>query len=165
MRGELRVGYLWCNICKRLLHAGKFTRLNAPQDTYTHAYSCKDCDEQRESKRKTESKTKYQRGRRRKIKRRLLLLGGGKCCKCNYDEFQSALSFHHLDPGIKEGGISNLPFEEALVEIDKCAVLCLNCHASYHAGEWAAEFVKRDWTGWGIKLLSWNGPSWHSLSF
>ena len=48
-----------------------------------------------------------------------------------------ALDFHHIDPTKKEFAISKLKaysFYKLKPELDKCVLLCKNCHAEYHAG-------------------------------
>lgn len=60
---------------------------------------------------------------------------GGKCEKCGYDKCQRALEFHHLDPNVKDFGISSIltkSFASLVEESDKCILLCSNCHAEEH---------------------------------
>ena len=45
--------------------------------------------------------------------------------------------FHHLDPELKDFGISgnaNRSWDKIQVELDKCVLLCANCHSEVHAG-------------------------------
>jgi len=72
---------------------------------------------------------------RRKIKEKLVEYKGGKCEKCGYDECIGALEFHHLDTDKKEFQISNpnvKSFEKLKKEVDKCILLCSNCHRELH---------------------------------
>lgn len=72
-----------------------------------------------------------------KKKERLIDCCGGKCAICGYDKCSSALEFHHTNPLEKDFAISNLPhcsFEKALAEIQKCIMVCANCHREIHAG-------------------------------
>lgn len=75
---------------------------------------------------------------RHKVKERLVEYAGGKCCKCGYDRCMSALEFHHLDPNEKDFGIGErgktLSFEKMKKEVDKCILVCANCHREIHAG-------------------------------
>ena len=73
----------------------------------------------------------------RKLK--LIEYKGGKCSICGYDkQVPSAYDFHHLDPNEKDFGIShrlkyvNFDFELLKVEVDKCILVCKNCHAETH---------------------------------
>ena len=68
---------------------------------------------------------------------------GGCCERCGYNKSKRALEFHHLDPSQKDFQISSSTSTRSwsLVksELDKCIMLCANCHAeehdlSYHAG-------------------------------
>jgi hypothetical protein len=60
-----------------------------------------------------------------------------KCSVCGEDE-TVCLDFHHRDPNEKEFTIGmvrkNMSFENVKKEIDKCDVLCANCHRKVHAG-------------------------------
>jgi hypothetical protein len=61
---------------------------------------------------------------------------GGKCECCGYDKYVGALQWHHLDPTQKEFSISarrGSPIEELRAEVEKCKLLCANCHAEAHS--------------------------------
>lgn len=80
--------------------------------------------------------------KKRKIKHKLIEYKGGKCEKCGYDKYEGALQFHHLDPTNKNFTIShinlndsNFSFEELIKEVDKCILLCANCHCEIHQKE------------------------------
>jgi hypothetical protein len=56
------------------------------------------------------------------------------CENCGYDKHPRALQFHHIDPDNKTMGVSRMiqnsfSWDEILNEIDKCELLCANCHA------------------------------------
>lgn len=62
---------------------------------------------------------------------------GGKCQKCGYNTNISALEFHHRDPTNKKFQIdvrafSNKNIDLLLDEINKCDLLCANCHRELH---------------------------------
>lgn len=63
---------------------------------------------------------------------------GGKCALCGYDKCAQALHFHHLDPATKAFGLSSQGLTRSWTtvktELDKCILLCANCHAEVHAG-------------------------------
>lgn len=74
---------------------------------------------------------------RQRLKTRLVYVGGGCCAICGYDKCQGALEFHHLDPEEKDFALSqnaNIATEKALNEIQKCILVCANCHREIHAG-------------------------------
>jgi len=75
------------------------------------------------------------RGIKRKIE--LVKLLGGQCSICGYKKNSSALTFHHKDPNKKEfkldiRSLSNRKLPKIQKEIEKCALLCHNCHAEIH---------------------------------
>ena len=76
----------------------------------------------------------------RKNRKRLLLeyAGGMKCTKCGYDkDIPDVYEFHHKDPTEKDPSwgkmtANNHRVEDMKAEIDKCVVLCANCHRETH---------------------------------
>jgi|TARA_R110000824_G_scaffold16478_9_gene68284 predicted HNH restriction endonuclease len=59
-----------------------------------------------------------------------------KCKECGFDN-PHALQFHHLDPNTKKKAVAELISsgynkEAVQKEIDKCIVLCANCHLIMH---------------------------------
>jgi len=74
--------------------------------------------------------------RQKKLKLDCVNYKGGKCEICNYDKCISALEFHHLIPKEKEFSISNMrshSFDDNIKkELDKCVLLCSNCHREEH---------------------------------
>ena len=73
---------------------------------------------------------------RREVKRKLIEYKGGKCQVCGYNRCQEALEFHHLDSSQKDFTISGgtKSFESLKPEVDKCILVCANCHREIHAG-------------------------------
>ncbi len=73
---------------------------------------------------------------RREVKRKLIEYKGNKCQLCGYDKCQEALDFHHLNPDEKDFNISGgtKSFESLKPEVDKCILVCANCHREIHAG-------------------------------
>jgi len=72
--------------------------------------------------------------RRRTIKIKAVEYKGGKCQNCGYSQCISAMDFHHLDPKEKDFAISGNAgkWENIKRELDKCILLCKNCHAEHH---------------------------------
>lgn len=83
---------------------------------------CKQC--------RTERTVKH----RQKIKRKSIEYKGGKCEKCGYNKCVYALDFHHVDKTTKDFGISvkTLSWERTKKELDKCILICSNCHRELH---------------------------------
>ena len=75
---------------------------------------------------------------RRNVKIALVEYKGGKCEICGYDKCKQALEFHHIDPNEKEFGIGEKGYtrsiERVKEEVDKCLLVCANCHRELHAG-------------------------------
>lgn len=75
------------------------------------------------------------------LKAKAVAYKGGKCEKCGYNKNIAALEFHHKDPSIKDFGISyaldvKLPWEVLRAELDKCSLLCSNCHREEHTPQY-----------------------------
>lgn len=86
---------------------------------------------------KHRTKTKRKRDTetyRNNIKRQLVDYKGGRCSICGYDKYIGALEFHHLNPNKKDFGISGgtKSFETLRPEVDKCILVCSNCHREIH---------------------------------
>ena len=80
---------------------------------------------------------------------------GGQCAKCGYDKTQMALQFHHINRAEKEHTLSSLissgsPHERIWHEVNKCILLCSNCHSELESSAWTCEFIKAD-VGYTIK--------------
>ena len=79
---------------------------------------------------------RIERGRAFKQKR--VDYKGGECGRCGYSAHNCALDFHHNDPDEKDFGIGyqrRTKFDEKIMaELDKCSLLCSNCHREKHAG-------------------------------
>jgi hypothetical protein len=75
--------------------------------------------------------------RRAEIRRRAIEYLGGKCQRCGYAECPEALDFHHRDAARKDFGISSRGYtrswDRVRAELDKCDLLCANCHREIHA--------------------------------
>ena len=83
----------------------------------------------------TKSKAEYHALRRLNFKKKLVEHKGGCCEVCGYSKCLAALDFHHKDNTTKEfvvssKSLSNL--EKIKKEVDKCALLCRNCHTELH---------------------------------
>ncbi len=89
-------------------------------------------------KKATDKNSKAVSKRRKLIKEMAIEYKGGKCCNCGYDKCARALHFHHLDPNEKDFGIGGngrtRSWEKVKEELDKCVLVCSNCHAEIHEG-------------------------------
>lgn len=135
-----------CTVCKvtKPLTAEHFYPVQSRLTNFD--VMCRDCrnDYHRKHRRETKtdetrakdnakSKQKYQ-----EAKRVFVEYKGGKCEHCGvvYDYTNSCIfDFHHIDPSTKEYEIGkrSLNFEKTKPELDKCILLCSNCHRKIHS--------------------------------
>ena len=80
---------------------------------------------------KAQSRRRYERGREF-----ILNFKKDKCCVfCGYKEHPEILQFHHQNRAEKKKEISEmttLSLKRVQSEIDKCILLCPNCHSLHH---------------------------------
>jgi len=81
--------------------------------------------------------------RRDKLKIMSVEYKGGSCQICNYNKNIAALEFHHLDPSKKDFGVSakgyTRSWDKVKLELDKCILVCANCHREIHSEEHGAK--------------------------
>lgn len=73
---------------------------------------------------------------RQRTKLKAIAYKGGACQVCGYSRSVRSLEFHHLDPAKKDFGIGgcSLAWGRIEKELDKCVLLCSNCHGEVHDG-------------------------------
>ena len=113
-----------CCVCKAEKGDSEFypkVKTGGAKKKYLSSY-CKPC----EIKRINEMK--------RRLRATLISYGGGACKKCGYNRCVEALEFHHRDQNAKEVDVRLLRSfnDTARQELDKCDLLCANCHAELH---------------------------------
>lgn len=127
-------------------------RLNKGHSTIRHwlgvyglktqlVYLCGKCGETDETKfyagRHTECKRCciHRSDYAKRTKEKCVEYKGGKCVMCGYDKCYAALDFHHdgdKDPNWAK--MRNWSFERRIAELDKCILVCKNCHCELHFG-------------------------------
>ena len=102
--------------CLNHLFNHSLMRANLDQETY-NAYT-----------------TLKMREKNRRRKRRAVEYKGGKCECCGYSRSLAALEFHHTDPSRKDFTVAKASksWETTKRELDKCRLLCSNCHREEH---------------------------------
>lgn len=87
----------------------------------------------------------YQKANREELKakrdeRNLMIFNykGAECNHCGLSEPKhlEIYDYHHVDPDTKLYSVSNIlkgPIERLKTEVDKCLLLCSNCHRKEHA--------------------------------
>jgi hypothetical protein len=133
-----------CKICNQTKNKNDFpVRIN--KTIISYGCKCIDC-------RKT-----IKKDQRTIRKQELINILGGCCQNCGFNAHQSALQFHHVN-GNKEKMISsfyNSPTkyhgerEKLFIELDKCCLLCSNCHDAFHGSDIMLKFQKKMF-GWEI---------------
>jgi hypothetical protein len=82
--------------------------------------------------------TKHKREKNRERKQLCIDYKGGKCIVCGYSKSNFALTFHHKDKKSKEYSVSIMmdwSWENIIKELDKCDLMCFNCHMELHGKE------------------------------
>ena len=72
---------------------------------------------------------------RHELKGKAVTYKGGCCIKCGYCKILSAMEFHHRNPLEKDfqiGGNHTRKWTSIQTELDKCDLLCANCHRETH---------------------------------
>lgn len=80
---------------------------------------------------------KYTLNKGKQTKAKSIEYKGGKCSICEYNRCNTALEFHHIDPSKKDlnfKGMRGWAWERVVNELDKCILVCSNCHREIHSG-------------------------------
>lgn len=131
---------LFCVICEN--------ELKGNQKKYCCS-KCRNKGSHKNSIKSPETRQKYQKIQNQNrilLKYQLLEAKGGKCSNCGYDKNIAALEFHHLDPDEKDFAISSSTttnFDKLFLEVEKCVILCANCHREFHHPELDIELVSK----------------------
>ena len=75
---------------------------------------------------------------RQQRKQKAIEYKGGCCADCEGVFLPAVYDFHHLDPTAKDLAPAQAlsgTWERAKAELDKCVLLCANCHRTRHASE------------------------------
>ena len=138
------------NFCSRSCNVSYQNRLNPKRLPQGECRQCSrpcstrrvfcrsECKETYKLEKPSQSKTSYEKVRswRHRTKGRAVEYMGGECLICGYNRCLRALSFHHLDPRKKDFRISArcASWESIVQELNKCILLCSNCHMEVHDG-------------------------------
>lgn len=77
-----------------------------------------------------------------RLKLKAIEYKGGSCERCGYNKNLKALEFHHIDPKEKDFGIAQVrtkSFKKIQKELDKCILVCSNCHSEIHDELWRSD--------------------------
>ena len=68
---------------------------------------------------------------------------GKKCVSCGWNGDQAALQFHHLKgKDFTIGNVANKSWDSIKKEMQKCVLLCANCHSIEHSTKDNKDFLK-----------------------
>lgn len=130
-----------CSKCKTEKSLESFTITNSK--TGAHHRWCKACVKEYDHNRhKSQTKKIKQQKKARKqeiLEWYLKLKSTLKCSWC-IESHPACLTFHHTNPAEKETEVAQgvawgWSKEHILNEIEKCIVLCFNCHSKHHFSE------------------------------
>lgn len=82
---------------------------------------------------------------RQKLKNRGVEYLGGKCSVCGYCKSVWSMHFHHKSSKEKSFTISayqNLSWNTIVKELDKCKLICANCHGELHEQQYLSKINK-----------------------
>lgn len=125
-----------CSKCSEDLPLDRFNKNKTKKDGYQ--YYCKECQAKATKVHYENNKSDY-RGRvsthRVEVRKMIDDIKSKSSCKICEENHPACLQFHHSDPSVKDfeiGKCRSFSKEKILQEIEKCEVLCANCHAKIH---------------------------------
>lgn len=117
--------YKRCSQCKELKQKKEFYKKHKNKSTLSSI--CKDCSNQNTVKKMITTKL------------RMMEYKGNQCARCKLtveESHYSVFDFHHNDPKEKDKSLVQMrsySWEKITTELDKCSLLCANCHRLTHA--------------------------------
>jgi hypothetical protein len=117
------IKYKLCPECEQYLEINSENYYITNSGKFHHY--CKPCGKKRASKSQKNMKLKS------------IEYLGGKCSICGYSKYYGSLDCHHKDPTKKDFSISDgrcYDFEKLKLELNKCILVCRNCHGEIHGG-------------------------------
>ena len=128
-----------CSKCDKDKSLSEFSKSIKKKDGY-NSY-CKECNKTYQKNHYQDNKSYYfdKTKQRRKVSKEFidLIKINNKCLKCSEDDI-ACLDFHHVDEdkdkdfNISEAYRHGVSIETIKREIDKCIILCSNCHRKLH---------------------------------
>lgn len=124
-----------CTICNQEKPLQLFSKKRTAYNSV-----CKSCDSLRFKEHYKTHKQYYinkARQTEQELKKYILKYKSDKACSiCGYNHNTNILQFHHTTPANKSNDVTKLTKQGSLskikLEIDKCILLCPNCHMDLH---------------------------------
>ena len=144
-----------CSVCKKIKFLNKFYNNKKSKDGLQ--YRCIACSEEyyiQNKKRILQNGIKfyeknriYKKTKREEAKKYTWEIKSKTSCKCG-EKDPVCLEFHHIDPTTKNNTIAELISKGASLdllkrEIDKCQIICANCHREKHYNNIAKTLNKK----------------------
>lgn len=138
-----------CSMCEKILpKTVEFFATRTDRKNLTYQSNCRECQKKYRREHYLQNKKKYVEKASlyrknvlewfKQIKKNL------ECEVCGEKRFW-VLDFHHKNPLEKDQEVSNLTRrgnkKKILEEVEKCSVLCSNCHRDLHYREQNADFA------------------------
>ena len=125
-----------CYKCNKNKNIAEFNK----KGTNRYSSYCKDCNKEYQKKYyKDNTNVFYQKNKKRKEKIREYISSYKKdlCCENCGENHPATLDFHHKSSDEKKFNIGmsvnhGVSLKSIKEEIDKCIILCSNCHRKYH---------------------------------
>lgn len=99
--------------------------------------TCPDCGDKHDQKCQRCFRC-YFRSRKKQVREKVDQIVGTECWLCGYNRCRRNLCFHHVDPGTKDFGLTTrelmLKWDRVFAEMQKCVLVCGNCHGEIHEG-------------------------------
>lgn len=125
-----------CSVCKKLQPKTEYYKWNKTKDGLMSR--CKSCHSTKQKAFREGNKEHVQaqtQARRNALKLKAVLYLGDQCADCLQKYPLCVYDFHHIDPSTKENDVGSLiqsSWEFVKAELDKCVLLCANCHRCRH---------------------------------
>lgn len=139
MRQPLIDGFKECNICHEVKSISEYHPNK--QCTQGVVGTCRECSKIRLNKWYSDNRSRrqeYSNDKNRSRKRSIVDHFGDQCLDCKKTYPQYVYQFHHTDPTQKDFNPSaamTMSLKTMWKELDKCVMLCANCHIIRHRGK------------------------------
>ena len=123
-----------CCVCKKEKPTSEFYKR---LQIYYQA-QCKACQAKINRNNSKSTNTRNREKRRENWQKIFEHFGGRKCQACGIESEYPIYDLHHKDPAEKDvgvGAIAHHSWEKVKAEVEKCVLLCSNCHRIEHAKE------------------------------
>lgn len=127
-----------CSVCNEEKLLSCFYKNKRTKSGY--ASQCKDCARVQSMKSRHKKYEHYRdckKKRKNETVEKIRKYKSDRGCKYCSENFGPCLEFHHLEADEKEKNVSELCYKSwknILKEINKCIVVCANCHRKIHHG-------------------------------